>query len=246
MLYKETVGEWHFEDEVTTGAFGKNGRLTNATLVNGRVGQGLRMGGSSTVDCGEIPVFAPDQGISIEFWFLRRGGSGRQVICSIGKEVQVSTESDGRVDARVGNMSVSSKDVRVPPDAWCRVQVVSGVGELKLFLNDQLAEAKAGAAEWTRNSPLVVGDAKEGFRGVIDEFRVGLIVARDVFPLAAECKLEVASNPGPDARTGEYVIHFDSEGRLDPARHTEPVKFAIVSPAARRDIVVGLGGTVQR
>ncbi len=45
-MTKETVGEWHFEDTVTTGAFGKNGRVSGqAQLVPGRVGMAYLMTG---------------------------------------------------------------------------------------------------------------------------------------------------------------------------------------------------------
>src|SRR5213083_2349894 len=45
LLLKETVGEWHLEDMVTTGAFGKDGKVSGGHNVPGRVGKGIQLGG---------------------------------------------------------------------------------------------------------------------------------------------------------------------------------------------------------
>jgi prepilin-type N-terminal cleavage/methylation domain-containing protein len=245
MLYRETVGEWHFEDTDTTGAFGRTGVVKGGTLVKGRVGQGMQLAGSGTVTCGDVPYFARDQGIAIEFWFLRRRGGGRQVFCTVGKEVEIAGEGDGRVTARVGALQVTSGDVKVPLETWCHVQAIHGAGELKIFLNQVQVGARAGKAEWTRPVPLVIGDAKGGLNGVIDEFRVGLIIPRDLYYLPSEAKF-VFPQGTPVPAAGEYVIAFDVEGRLDPARHAQPVRFKIKSPAEEKDIALGVGGTLLR
>jgi len=249
MLAKETIGEWHFEANPGEGAFGKNAQVSGGTLVPGRVGQALMLNGG-TVDCGEIPTYDPNQGIALEFWVLWRPARGRQVLCTLGKEMEVAVEGDGKVQARLGGLSVSSRDLRLPEGfpqpIWCQVQVLYGAGELKLYINDRLAEAKAGSAVWSQSSNLVLGDRNSPFKGAVDEFRVSLIVPRDVYDLPGEAEFALVAPAAPNPQTGEYVIHFDTEGRLDPTRHSQPVRFSIRSSAGERAIEVGLGGNVQR
>ncbi len=246
MLAKETIGEWHFEDPPGEGAFGRRAQISSGTSsVPGRVGRALELGGG-TVDCGEIPVLDPNQGISVEIWIQWRPERGRQILCTVGRDLEIAVEGDGRVQGRLGGLSVSSRDLRLPQGLWCTLQFIYGAGELKLFLNDRLTESKAGATAWTKNSPLVLGDRTSGFRGVVDELRVSLIVPRDVYDLPGEARFELAPPSAPDPQTGEFTIHFDSEGRLDPARHSQPVRISIKSPAGERQIEVGLGGAVQQ
>ena len=246
MLAKETIGEWHFEDPPEAGAFGKDAQVSSATSVPGRVGTALRLGGQGTVNCGEIPVYDPGQGLALEMWFMWKPGRGKQVLATIGKEMEVSIEGDGKVTARLGGLTVTSKNLRAPQDLWCHLQVVYGARELRLYLNDRLTEAKAGLAPWTQNSPLVLGDRTSGFRGLVDEVRLSLIIPRDIYELPGEAEFALEPPAAPDAQTGEYAIHFDGDGRLDSRRHAQPVRFSIRSPAGQRPIEIGLGGMIQR
>ncbi|HLF93921.1 MAG TPA: LamG-like jellyroll fold domain-containing protein [Planctomycetota bacterium] len=242
VLAKETVGEWHLED--ASGAFGRNATISGGATVPGRVGQGVRLSGSGTIQCGEVPVYAPDQGVAIELWYQRKRG-GRGILCTIGEQAEVASEADGRVTARVGAVNVASGNVRVPVDAWCYLQLVYSGRDLRLLLNRAPVGSAAGRGAWTPGGSLVVGDGRNGFNGIVDEIRLSLIVPRDAVPLASECVLDFPQGfvVPPD---GEVVIAFDGEGRLDPALHAAPVRFGIKSPADRRDIVVGLSGTLLK
>src|SRR5205814_1587189 len=68
MLLKETVGEWHLEDMATTGAFGRDGKVSGGMQVPGRVGKAIQLSGSGSISFGEVPSYAPDQGVAVEFW----------------------------------------------------------------------------------------------------------------------------------------------------------------------------------
>jgi prepilin-type N-terminal cleavage/methylation domain-containing protein len=241
-LAKETVGEWHLED--ATGAFGRDATISGGTPVPGRVGQGLKMGSSSTIQCGPVPVYSPDQGIAIEMWYLRRAG-GRGVLCTIGDGVEVTSEADGRVTVRLGTLSASSGNVRVPLDAWCHLQVVYSGRELRLLLNRAPVGSAVGRGAWIAGGAFTVGDGKQGFKGIVDEIRLSVIAPRDALMLSSESVFEFPAGfvVPPD---GEVVISFDGEGRLDPSVHAEPFKFAVKSPADRRDFVVGLSGTLTK
>jgi prepilin-type N-terminal cleavage/methylation domain-containing protein len=243
LLAKETVGEWHLED--STGAFGRNATIQGGTPVPGRVGQGMRLGTSATIQCGPVPVYSPDQGVAVELWYLRKRG-GRGILFSIGDQVEGTSESDGRVTVRIGSLTVDSGNVRVPLEAWCLLQAVYSGRDLRLFLNRAPVSAPVlGKNAWSPGGAFTVGSQKQGFTGIVDEIRLSLVIPRDAFSLASESVFEFPAGfvTPPD---GEVVISFDSEGRLDPAVHAEPFKFAVKSPADRRDLVVGLSGTLSK
>lgn len=249
MMAKEVIGEWHFEDPPEEGAFGKRARITGGSLIPGRVGQALLLNGGQ-VDAGEVPVLDPGQGIAVECWVAWQPAGGRQILCTAGRVLEVAIEGDGRVQARLGGLTVSSRDLRImpgfPQPLWCPLQVLYGGGELRLYLNDRLVEAKAGPLTWPGEVPFAVGDRNAPFKGAVDELRLSLILPRDVYDLPGQARFEILPPAVPDAQTGEYVIHFDPEGRLDPARHSSPVRFSLKSPAGERTIEVGLDGTVRR
>src|SRR6185295_10035851 len=104
------IGEWHLEDMITTGAFGKDGKVSAGASQApvARVGKGILLSGSATISFGEVPLLATDQGLAIEFWYLRRSLRGRGVLAAIGDSVEISSETDGQVKARVGGLQVSS------------------------------------------------------------------------------------------------------------------------------------------
>lgn len=244
MLMKETVGEWHLEDDnggTTTGAFGRDAKLNNAKLVPARVGKGAQLSGSASIACGAVPDYTADQGISVEFWFLRRSGRGRGTLASAGDAVEISSESDGHVEAKVGTLRATSSPMCIPNDAWCLCQVVYSGRELKLILNRREVQTVAGKTELPRGVPFNVGGS--GFTGIIDEVRLGLIIPREEYYLPAECTMTFKGTPVPD--NGEVVVAFDSEGRLEPSVRW-PFEFSIKSPTSEQAISVGPGGTLMR
>jgi hypothetical protein len=239
-LLKETVGEWHLED--ATG-FGSPAQITGGSKVPGRVGQGVLFQGSGTIQCGEVPLFAPDQGIAIELWFLRRPGRSRGVLARVADQVELAAETNGRISGRVGGLSVDSGNVRLPQDSWCYVQLIYSGRDLRIFLNRTPCGLVAGSTSWTPG-PFQVGDARAGITGIVDEVRLSLITPQDRFPLAAECAFDFA--PGftvpPD---GKVIIGFDPEGRLDPSL-PPPFTFGVKSSADRKGLTILLSGAVQR
>jgi prepilin-type N-terminal cleavage/methylation domain-containing protein len=242
LLMKETVGEWHFEDLITTGAFGRDGKVSGGNLVNGRVGKAIQLSASASISFGEVPTYAPDQGLSIEFWFLRRSNRGRGTLCSIGDGVEVSAETDGHIEAKVGTLRVSSGQIHLPNDTWCHLQLVYSGRELKLILNRREVQSVLGRTELPRGASFSVGGS--GFTGIVDEVRLGLIIPREEYWLPNECSFTFKGHTLADS--GEVVIAFDAEGRLDPSVSPQPFTFAVKSPADTREITIGPGGTLQR
>ena len=82
-------------------------------------------------------------------------------------------------------------------------------------------------------------------RNVLDEVKLGLIIPRDEYLLPRECGFEFKGGFKPPD-SGEVVIAFDAEGRLDPSVSPQPFAFTIKSPADAQEITVGPGGTLQR
>jgi len=243
LLLKETVGEWHLEDMGTTGAFGRDGKVSGGTLVPGRVGKGIHLSASAAISFGEVPTYTPDQGVSIELWFLRKSGRGRGTLAVIGDAVEVSAENDGHIEARVGSLRVSSGQIRVPNDAWCHLQMLYSGRELKLILNRREVQSVTGKSELPRGASFGVGGS--GFTGIVDEVRLGLIIPREEYYLPNECAF-VFKTGYVVPESGELVIGFDSEGRLDPSVTPQPFSFKIASPVSQQEITVMPGGTLQR
>jgi prepilin-type N-terminal cleavage/methylation domain-containing protein len=246
-MTKETVGEWHFEDTVTTGAFGRNGRVNGTpNLVQGRVGQAMVFPGAMSVDCGDIPVYHVDQGIALEFWYLRVPALGRQSLCAIGEQLEMAVEANGTLSARIGSLSLNSGDIHLRnTDVWYFLQLIYNGREAQLFVNGASVGSKAGRAGWAKNSPLIIGKSKNNCIGVIDEFRVSLIFPREKFYLPSEAKFELPHGYLARGQT-EFVIHYDTEGRLDRRRHTDPLRFKIKSPTEEKEIILNPTGLISR
>jgi hypothetical protein len=190
-----------------------------------------------------VPTYAPDQGIAIEFWFLRHAGRGRGLLASVGNAVEITIESDGHIEARVGGLHASSGQIHLPNDAWCYLQAVYSGRELKLILNRREVQSVVGKTELPRGLSFSVGGS--GFTGIIDEVRLGLIIPREEYYLPNECSITFKTGiVVPES--GELVIGFDAEGRLDPSVTPQPFSFTIKSPVAAQEVTVGPGGTLER
>ena len=249
MLVGETVGEWHFEEaEPEKGAFGRTAKLSNAPTVPGRIGHGVRLTGS--VACGDVPVFTVDQGFAIEFWYLRRRGRGSGRLCSVGNLIDVSIRGNGTLEAKAGGVTLSSGQAQLPDETWCRVQLVHSGRDVRFILNRAQVDRAAGKMFWTRPEPLTIGDASSGPGGIIDEFRISLIVPREAYTLPRDTRFALPA-PDPEGADlppppgGELLIAFDAEGRLDPSVQQGEVRVAVQTRDERKIVVVGLGGNVR-
>jgi prepilin-type N-terminal cleavage/methylation domain-containing protein len=244
-LVKETVGEWHLEEGEGTGAFGRDARISGGTAVPGRVGKGVLLGASGSISGGEVPVYEPGQGVSIELWYLRRSGRVRALLASVGNLVEIASEPDGRVSAKAGALSIGSGTNRVPLEAWCRLQFVHSGREARLSLNGREVARGAGVLDWPGPLPFTVGG--QGFAGIVDEIRLGLVIPRNSYTLPSEVSFEFGPAGTAAATSGtkaqEVVVGFDSEGRLDPPRALE---FTLKSSAASVPIRISPAGTLQR
>ncbi len=145
------------------------------------------------------------------------------------------------------------------PDEWTHVALAytregkdasgNSTGLLVLRVNGQeagrQATAGAGAAMLLapNTSPLTIGsDGASYFKGRIDELVIaGLVVGENrEMPKNTEVALDAGGS-----RDGR--VHFDSEGRLDPAQHARAVIFRIISAEDRllRTVRVSWQGCVE-
>jgi len=129
---------------------------------------------------------------------------------------------------KVGRMDLQTYDT-LPAFAWIKVAIMFAAGEARVYVNDSLVAAKKGSLDWPGPVKLVAGARSGGFRGIFDEFRLGLVVPRETFPLPREIELEFQGTSKPD-KDGNFVLHFDPEGRLERARHTAAVDLKVLGP----------------
>lgn len=160
--------------------------------------------------------------------------------------VQGRNESGMILRARMGNVDVQTYD-RIPPYVWLKLGIYVAAGEARLYVNDTLLAAKKGTIDWTgAPAKLTFGARSDGYRGALDEVNVGLVVPRDAYVLPKEVALEFLGNARPD-KDGFLILHFDPEGRLERARHTEPVDLKITGPDGQEQTIrFELNGGVRK
>ncbi len=244
-LTKETVGMWHCEED-GRGAFGLDPKVTGAVIQPGRIGMGYRMRKpGDSVELGEIPFQAKDQGVALELWFWRDAGGQKSTIAAAGKDLELLLDATGRVTARIGGLNLGSGDALLPRESWIHVQLLHNGRQAKLFLNDVEVASVNGGVQWSdKPAPILVGGGRDGLVGMVDEIRLSLIVRRDIYRLPAQVEFQFA--PGTVPVNDEVILAFDSLGRLDPARHPGPFSFKVKSPADEKEIVVTPQGAVRR
>jgi hypothetical protein len=242
-LIRETVVMCHFED--TTAGFGKTINVHGAVQVLGRVGLAYSFKSSNTIDCGDIPRFAPDQGIAIEMWFNRAPGTGKHVLATIGNVMELYVDPVGRVTVKVGTTVANSGSNLVQREWWVYCQAIYNGREIKIYING----VEAGSAPcrnfvWKSAAPLTLGAKKDGITGLLDEVRVSAIVPHDTYSLPAQVEFELPKSAR--AQDGEFLIAFDGSGRLDSTRHPTDLTLTLKSPAASKTLVVTRQGQVRR
>lgn len=241
-LTRETIGMWHFED--TSGAFGKTLTVNGPAQVVGRVGTAYRFTGSQTIDCGDVPRIAPDQGIAIEMWFYRFAGTGKHVLATIGKEMEVWADAPGRLHVRVGSTTANSGTNVVPREMWIYGQAIYNGREIKILLNNAEVGSLACRHEWKGPATLTLGSKKDGLSGMLDEVRLSSIVPMHPYYLPNQVEFELPR--GARVQNGEYLIAFDAAGRLDPASHPQEVALTLKSPVFTKTLTVTRQGQVRR
>ncbi|HPD13415.1 MAG TPA: prepilin-type N-terminal cleavage/methylation domain-containing protein [Planctomycetota bacterium] len=142
-------------------------------------------------------------------------------------------------------LTVASREVPIPAGEWTHVGLAyardgkdsAGDSQARFLLRVNSEEAEPPRPPDVGNTlllvpntqPLTIGsDGANHFKGRIDELKIAGLVAGEVHRIPSNT--EVAFDPG-GSRDGR--VHFDREGKLDPAQHTGPVFFRVVSAEDR-------------
>jgi type II secretory pathway pseudopilin PulG len=242
-LIRESLVMCHFED--TSGGYNTTIQVQGPIQVLGRVGLAYRFAGMNIIDAGEIPRLAADQGMAIEMWFNRAPGTGKHVLATIGKDMELMVDAMGRIHARVGSVTATSGSNLVPREWWVYVQAIYNGREIKILINGVEAGSIACRHAWSGPGRLILGAKKDGLAGLMDEVRVSGIVPGDLYMLPPQVEFELPRNAR--VQNGEFLVAFDPTGRLDATRHPGgDLTMSIKSPVVSKTIVVTRQGLVRR
>lgn len=248
------VGNWHMEDE--------RGWPTRVDVVGegvftggGVLGRCLEFpeGGAGSAALGTSPSFDGEQGFLAEL-FVRPDFERNVTVMQKGDAFRIQLTADRGVTAEVrvrpGGLKGSGDPERlslhvadcVQRGRWSRLAIAYDGLTFRLLVDGR---ERASRKNVERLDPLPDPDARiklgsidPAFVGAIDEVRLASVEAEESEPLPDGVRFATAP-----------TVWFDGRGRLDPARHAEPVTITLEygdeTRSLRRDIVVGLLGEVQ-
>lgn len=241
---RRTVGLWHFEDDLTTGAFGLNGTVLGGELVpHGAVGNCLDFGEEGgMVDCGGSPVFVPIDGIVVEAYVFIQEHGEKSIVEKRGS-YSLATTQDGNLEGAIWvgeygeRVQVTGEGAVLPLSRWIQVAMVYDEAELVVsvegIVRGRVRESRKLSPSVDAN--LTVGSENRPFRGRIDEVKVSTLVADSALSLPQE-----ASLLGESRR-----IVFNSAGWLHPEYHRGPATLCIQTPSGLKRLTVGILGLVK-
>ena len=147
-VVRRPMAAWHFEDDSLQGALGHVAKITNGKVSDGgRVGRCVSFsdaGGS--VDCGNVAMFAKDQGLLVEIWYLPKLHKKDRVLIQKGGEFGLAVSRTGCLQAFVGveaeRVSIAMTDAATAeilyPDSVEMHFLLEGLGKvLPARLTDQ-------------------------------------------------------------------------------------------------------------
>ncbi len=249
-----SVGNWHFEDDKSTG-WPTDADLTGGAEIvdDGAFGRALRLpeGSRGFVTLGRSPSFDATQGFLLDL-YVRATQSQDAPILSKGRAFQLHLTADFGLTFNVrgrdrGLVGKGEGEVRsfalarcVTPGRWSHV-VVSYDGKRLYITVDGIERDRKDFESrldlWPEpDSPLEIGSPDTRFLGDVDEVRLATSIVNDAPPLGDGVHFEKP-----------LTIYFDASGRLDPLRHSAPVQVTLVfdEEQRRRDVRVGLFGEIE-
>jgi hypothetical protein len=251
------IGTWHFESERLEGAFGLDGVLRGATLIDdGFVGRALSFAGGKGAYA-EVPVhqdasYDLSGGFAVECAVLITADGGGKLL-RIGESAGIEVSGARSIKAwfapevlstngtltRGGKLSVETASGAIPEHRWTRVRVEYDRRRLLLELDGiEVARLEATAPVWRVEEPLTLSDPQGvSFPGAIDNLVISAVAASD------ELRMPETVHFTPDSVA---EIHFDAGGNLDRELHTQPVQVTLQYADGTTAVVrVGMYGTVE-
>ena len=252
------VGTWHFETEPPKGAFGLDGRLLGAELVNdGFIGRALRLASDNQGAAYEIPVhtdpaFALGTGFQIQV-ALRPEGSRRGTLLKLGGSIKVEatdkfglkvTVATQRWDEETGALVDAGKAVLttansiLEPDQWNRVLISYDRSRFSAAVEGiEVAWVAEEGFVAPLGSALIVGGGQRPWSGSIDSLVISAVGAQEEVFLPGGAYFP--------AGTPKEIV-FAAGGGLDRSVHAAPLEIAIDYDKRPRELVrINLYGTVE-
>jgi len=255
------------------GALGQKATATGATPAPGKVGMALLLDGATT----QLEVQSPyldgvREGVFIECYVCPQAAADGALLPIVSKGEGAAATYwlallgvGGNAFALQGNVclaggvvpSTLTTGALVVPGQWSHVALAyyrdgkaqsgSERGTLTLSVNG----VEAGRSYYegadprleANTAPLRIGfDGANRFKGMIDELKIAGLVAGEAVNLPKNTEVRLDPGGSPDGR-----VHFDPEGKLDPAHHKGPAIFRVISAEDRllRSVRVNWLGTVE-
>lgn len=201
-------GYWHFEDTITTGAFGRNGQAQGVEITSGKIGKALQFHyGKSKVDCGSLKYFNVHEGCSLSAWvYLQRWpGNNPLQICRVGSWYTLEVGTNQLLYLQ-GNGKKTQIPYHMPLYRWVHLELLMDHNSC-LVMVDHIARGTARAKNEKRiHDNLIIGSA---FQGKLDAIKLARFTIIDTFILPKGVQIE----------TSPATIKFDRHGNLHPFYH---------------------------
>lgn len=254
---QQVIGTWHFESDPPRGAFGLDGELAGAALVDdGFLGRALSFAGRGPnaryqVSVHRSPSFDLGRGFRVQL-ALRPEEAAPGRVLQIGDVIGIEVGRGLGLDAwfaavrpdesgaMVGAGKARARSVEgvLRVGEWNRVSVDYDRRALRIEVEGvRVGEVEESAQVAPLAAPLVLGGGDRPWQGAVDSLVVSAVTA--------EQALELPETTSFSADTPEWIA-FAAGGGLDRTLHREPLRFAIEFLDGRRvPILVSLYGGVE-
>jgi len=250
------VGTWRFESEDLRGAFGLDGRLSDADVIDdGYIGRALSVAasrGSYAEFAVQLdPSFDLREGFAIQC-VLRPDGPGTGGVLSVGGAAGLSVSAGGVLRAWFtpevagstgeprggGRIHVESPPGTLQQGRWLRVSFEYDRRVSRLLVEGlEVARTEEVQPVWRVEGPLFVGHPRGSFEGSLDDLSIAAVAAGESARLPDTVHFG-SGTPGE--------ILFDARGHLEREVHRTPLEFELVFDDGQVvPIRVGLYGTVE-
>ena len=249
------VGTWHFE--TFEGAFGIDAAQYGGELVaNGFQGKALSFAGQPSRSRVDISIQGRSEydfarGFSLRC-AVRSAGPHGGMLYDVGGCMGLDTSDDGAIRAwftpeRIDELGATSRGGRIPlatnrglllPDRWAMVELQYDRGHFRILVDGELAAEVVESAPVSKiTGPFVLSPGDRPFPGAIDSLVVSVVASEEVSELPRGVSF---------AKGAPEEILFTSGGRLDRARHKEPVRFQLEYDDGRLEpIVINTYGAIE-
>ncbi len=254
------AGTWRFETSELVGARELNGLAQGfpGTMLteDGFVGHALDLdlgerGCRVVIDLSSEPLFQLRRGFRVSC-ALRPKELKASTILDLGGVLTVEAVADGsiqfsvvtrRVDELGRSFPGESVVVKTAPGAieagrWSQVEVRYD-GRWLSALSDGVPVAMREESRelWDVEKPLVIGGARSGYNGQIDDLVVVVTKEGEEFILPSSVEFEIQE---------PFEVRFDEGGGLDPVAHARPMEVGLRFEDGTRDsLTVQMYGTVE-